>query len=116
MARIQAAAQKVEQEQAKKRVIDGGWAAGERKKANRPEVPITPTVAVKLRDALEFMLARCDGANARDDVGFNKPDAGRARILVTTGLTTDDELRAAERMLSRYHRQLHSQYPEIFTP
>jgi len=95
-------------------VIDDQYVAGERAKANRPEAPITPQVAVKLRDALKFMLNRCDGAQARDDVGFNKPDAGRARILVNTGLQTDDELRAAERMLSRYYRQLHTVYPELF--
>jgi hypothetical protein len=114
MAKINAAAAQVNVQQAQQRVVNGGWLSGERNKAKRPEVSITPQIAVKLRDALTFMLGRCDGAHARDDVGFNKPDAGRARVLVTTGLATDDELRAAERMLSRYHRQLHGVYPEIF--
>ena len=115
MARIQAAAQRVAQDQAKQRVVGGGWLQGERSKAaGRPEVDITPQVAVSLRDALKFMLNRCDGAHSRDDVGFNKPDAGRARILATTGLTTDAELRTAERLLSRYYRQLHTKYPELF--
>jgi hypothetical protein len=114
MAKINAAVAQVAVQQAQQRVIDGAWLTGERNKANRPEVPITPQLAVTLRDALKFMLGRCDGAQARDDVGFNKPDAGRARVLVTTGLTSDDELRAAERMLSRYHRQLHGVYPQIF--
>jgi hypothetical protein len=114
MAKINAAVAQVAVQQAQQRVVSGGWLVGERQKAQRPEIAITSQVAVKLRDALTFMLRRCDGAQTRDDVGFNKPDAGRARVLVTTGLATDDELRAAERMLSRYHRQLHGAYPEIF--
>lgn len=114
MAAIEAAAKKLEEDQAKQRFTDGAWLQGERAKASRPEVEITPVVADKLRSALDFMLQRCDGAHARDDVGFNKPDAGRARILALTGLKEDGELRAAERMLSRYHRQLEARYPEIF--
>jgi hypothetical protein len=114
MARIAAAAQHAAQVHAKRRFLGGDWLYGERMKAQRPEVPITSKVAVSLRDALKFMLNRCDGAQARDDVGFNKPDAGRARLLSETGLTTDDELRTAERLLSRYHRQLHEKYPNLF--
>lgn len=114
VARIAAAAAQVTRDAAKLRVETAGWLSGERQKAQRPEVGITPPVAVSLRDALTFMLNRCDGAQARDDVGFSKPDAGRARVLADTGLTTDDELRTAERLLSRYHRQLHATYPKLF--
>jgi len=115
MKAIQAAAQQAAQKEAKERVVQGAWMQGERAKAvGRPEVDITPTVAVSLRDALKFMLNRCDGAQARDNVGFSKPDAGRARILAQTGLTTESELRATERMLSRYFRQLYTKYPELF--
>ena len=115
MAVIKAAAQKVERQQAKDRFNKGLWLQGERAKAAKsPEISLTPKVAVTLRDALSFMLNNCDGAQARDNVGFNKPDAGRARILVTTGLTTDAELRTAERMLSRYRRQLAEKYPDLF--
>jgi hypothetical protein len=114
VARIAAAAAQVARDEAKHRVTSNGWLSGERQKAQRPEVGITPPVAVSLRDALTFMLNRCDGAQARDDVGFSKPDAGRARVLADTGLTTDDELRTAERLLSRYHRQLHNTYPNLF--
>ena len=116
-ARIAAAVAKAEAKakaDAQQRVINSNYVAGERAKAQRPEVTITPKVAVSLRDALQYMLTRCDGAHHRDDVGFNKPDAGRARILAQTGLTTEDELRTAERLLSRYYRQLHNKYPELF--
>jgi hypothetical protein len=115
IARIAAAAAQVARDEAKLRVTGSGWLSGERQKAQRPEVPITPPVAVSLRDALTFMLNRCDGAQARDDVGFSKPDAGRARVLAETGLTTEDELRTAERLLSRYYRQLHNTYPILFS-
>lgn len=114
MARIAAVAAQVTRDEAKTRLNGHGWLSGERQKAQRPEVPITAPVAVSLRDALTFMLNRCDGAQVRDDAGFNKPDAGRARVLADTGLTTEDELRTAERLLSRYHRQLHTMYPGIF--
>jgi len=114
VARIAAAAAQVTRDAAKLRVTTAGWLSGERQKAQRPEVGITTPVAVTLRDALTFMLDRCDGAQTRDDVGFSKPDAGRARVLADTGLTTDDELRTAERLLSRYHRQLHATYPKLF--
>ena len=114
MARIAAAAAQVARDEAKHRVQGNDWLTGERQKAQRPEVDITPPVAVSLRDALTFMLNRCDGAQARDDAGFSKPDAGRARVLAETGLTSDEELRTAERLLSRYHRQLHTTYPDLF--
>lgn len=114
MAKIQQLAQQALQDQAKQRVGSSGWLGGERQKAQRPEVPLTPDVKVSIRDALRYMLNRCDGAHNRDDVGFNKPDAGRARILAQTGLTTDTELRTAERLLSRYYRQLHTKYPNLF--
>lgn len=114
MAQIEAVAQEAFKKEAKKRVKQSGWLEGERNKAQRPEAPITPDVAVSLRDALQYMLARCDGAQNRDDVGFNKPDAGRARVLAQTGLTTENELRVAERLLSRYHRQLCAKYPKLF--
>jgi len=99
---------------AQERAIAQGWLQREQNKASRPEAPITSQTATQIRDALHFMLNRCDGAHQRDDVGFNKPDAGRARILAQTGLTTRGELRIAERMLSRYHRQLHTRYPDLF--
>lgn len=45
----------------------------------------------------------------RDQQGFNKPDAMIGHWLNATGLRDDDEvsLRVAERILSRYYRQLH---------
>jgi hypothetical protein len=63
--------------------------AGESRRAIRPELPLT--------------------------VGFNKPDAARARDLLRYDLDSDDRaMRAAERMLSRYHRQLSPLFPALF--
>lgn len=59
--------------------------------------------------ALGHLLARCDGAQTRDDAGFNKPDSGVARRLArTAGNWTDDEARQAGQMLHTYRRQLTS--------
>lgn len=57
--------------------------------------------------ALDYLLARCDGAIAEDDVGFSKPDAGKARALGrNAAYWTEDEARTAADMLLRYKRQL----------
>jgi len=94
--------------------VSGEWLAGERGKAKRKEVPLTADRVTMIHEALDYMLGLCDGAVVKDDAGFNKPDAGRARMLRLTGLDTEDAQRVAERMLSRYYRQLHERYPALF--
>lgn len=57
--------------------------------------------------ALDYLLARCDGAIAEDGAGFSKPDAGKARALGrSAAYWTEDEARTAADMLLRYKRQL----------
>jgi hypothetical protein len=120
MAEVRAAAEAAEREvrerqiQKIKGLVQSTWLSGERDKAKRAEVPLTPERVKLIWDALDHMLDQCDGAIMRDNEGFNKPDAGRARMLRMTGLQTEDEQRVAERMLSRYHRQLHDKYPVLF--
>src|SRR5690606_16904512 len=41
-----------------------------------PEPPLTLARKKLLREALEYITSRCDGAETRDGVGFSKPDAG----------------------------------------
>jgi hypothetical protein len=89
--------------------------AGESRRAIRPELPLTPERREAIKASYAHMLGVCDGAFSRDHVGFNKPDAARARDLLRYDLDSDDRaMRAAERMLSRYHRQLSPLFPALF--
>jgi hypothetical protein len=89
--------------------------AGESRKASRPELPLTSERREAIKASYAHMLGICDGAVTRDHVGFNKPDASRARDLLRYDLDSDDRaMRAAERMLTRYHRQLSPLFPALF--
>jgi hypothetical protein len=74
-----------------------------------PEPTLTHERKELIRDALDYMLDRCDGAVMRDGKGFNRPDAAIAHWIGMTGLEEDDAetFRVTERILSRYYRQLH---------
>jgi transaldolase len=65
---------------------------------------------------LAAMLEECDGAKEKDNVGFNKPDAGLMHWIGRTGLVESDEtsFRVAERVLSRYPRQLAGRFDGIW--
>lgn len=68
-----------------------------------------------VRDALAFMLGRCDGAVERDDEGFNKPDGCVARWLssaVAVGMPYAVSSTAA--ILRHYPRQLAERFPVLF--
>ena len=70
----------------------------------------------RLRLGLAHMLSRCDGARAKDDVGFNAIDAQLARLMVyldVEGNTQHAEI--VTRMLAKYKRQLQGVVPELFT-
>lgn len=68
-----------------------------------------------VREAFKYMLSVCDGAMSEDNVGFNKPDAMVAHILLSAGLESIEELEAAFFMLNRYRRQLSDKYPLLFS-
>lgn len=59
-----------------------------------------------IHDALRLLAERCDGAQSRDDAGFNKPDSYAAKRLAA--LDTLDEITARQgwEMLRTYTRQL----------
>lgn len=90
----------------------------ERGKTVIPEPELTYKRKALIRDALGYMISRCDGAIKRDGIGFNKPDAGIAHCVFRTGMREDDEItfRVIERVLSRYYTQVSSKYPEIWEP
>lgn len=83
-----------------------------------PEPELTPERKDMLREALGYMAGRCDGAETKDGVGFNKPDARIGHWLNDTGLRDEDDMafRVLERILVRYRRQLNNQFDEIWKP
>jgi hypothetical protein len=61
----------------------------------------------KLYDAMTYLLAQCDGAVEKDDVGFNAVDASVARSLALLDFNNDAEAaEVAARLLYKYRRQL----------
>lgn len=86
---------------------------GQRRRGKGPERELTPEFKETLLQAHQYMLSVCDGALEDDGMGFSKPDAGTARII---SLNFNDErsMRALERLLSRYHRQLSGKFPALF--
>lgn len=82
----------------------------------REPVELTAELRTAIRNALSYMLARCDGAVSRDSAGFNKADTGIMHMVGATGLDDSDErtFRVAHAILSRYHRQLSDNFPELF--
>jgi len=116
MARINAAGDEADREIALYRL--NGVLARESAKVNDvPEPELTPGRKEMLRGALEYMVSICDGAETRDQMGFNKPDAFMAR-WVGMCLREEDEVsfRVLERILVRYRRQLKGKFEEIWKP
>lgn len=88
----------------------------ERSKSNLPEPELTQERKKLIRDALGYMILRCDKARSKDFMGFNKPDAAVAHWIYATGMQEDDDItyRVTERILSRYYKQLGAQYEKIW--
>ncbi len=66
----------------------------------------------RIREALNFLSRRCDHAHQRDGHGFNKYDSPHgkewAAAFESGGVASLEpfKLKAAHRMLQKYHRQL----------
>lgn len=69
-----------------------------------------------LKEALNFMVSVCDGAQEKDGIGFSKPDASIGHWIAETGLEESDDItfRVLERILVRYRRQLGKMFCEIW--
>ncbi len=86
-----------------------------RTKSAKTVLPLTSERKDAVKEAFAYMMSVCDGAVTRDNVGFNKPDAMVARFLVWAGMKSNVEIEAAYYMLTRYWRQLHGDYPVLWT-
>lgn len=53
-------------------------------------------------EALRYLAARCDGAEAQDGQGFNKPDSWRGRQLSERMFLSEEETTEALKMLKKY--------------
>jgi SWI/SNF-related matrix-associated actin-dependent regulator of chromatin subfamily A-like protein 1 len=101
-----------DKQRAKERVK--GLLTRERQRATLPELRLTKERKNTILDAMGYMLSVCDGAESRDDKGFNKPDSCITRILARTEFETANEWRTMDRILTRYHRQLSGRFPVLF--
>jgi hypothetical protein len=75
---------------------------------------LTPERIDTVREAFQHMLSICDGAEARDDHGFNKPHACVARWCLDAGLSQEGDVALAYSLLVHYPRQLKDKYPLLF--
>ena len=115
-ARIRTAEEQVEREQATSRVH--AILGREQAKSQIPEPDRTAERKALIRGAISWLSERCDGAMTRDGQGFNRPDAAIGNWLARTGMPEDDDTtyRVAERIVSRYYRQLGAEFQAIWTP
>jgi len=68
-----------------------------------------PVDRARVRRQVEYLLGRCDGAVARDAVGFNKYDAAFVRqawVGGEAGVRDEADWRRLERLLCKYRGQL----------
>lgn len=112
-------AREIEEQEAKDKSKDklDGILQRECDKSSFPVIPLNRGVKYILKSMLEHMVGECDGARSKDGKGFNKPDAMIARHIARVGVMEDEGVaRVAERILSRYHRQLIEEagFPDIW--
>jgi superfamily II DNA or RNA helicase len=61
---------------------------------------------VTIHQALKYLSARCDGANAQDGCGFNKFDAQYGQYLASLPELTQHQARTGWVLLKKYRKQL----------
>lgn len=69
-----------------------------------------------VQEALSYMLSVCDGAQAKDNEGFNKPHGCVARWLAPgVYVGSEHAVRSAAAILRHYPRQLAGDFPALFS-
>jgi SWI/SNF-related matrix-associated actin-dependent regulator 1 of chromatin subfamily A len=84
-------------------------------RCTRTLLPLTPERKSAVKDAFQYLLSVCDGAVAKDAMGYNKPDAVIAHRMLSYGLESDREMQTAYAIVTRYHRQLSARFPVLFS-
>jgi len=77
-----------------------------RQKKQRAVEVFTETQIAAMNTALMTLAGMCDGAETRDNVGFNKFDAFVGRSLAMGGIHTSGQAELAKSILKKYHRQI----------
>lgn len=77
-------------------------------------LPLTPERKMAIDGAFAFLLSVCDGAEAKDGQGWNKPDSIIARYVLAGKMKTDEDYEIGFAMCSRYSRQLLGRFPILF--
>lgn len=78
--------------------------------------PIPFNVKHTIPQAVAYMQSICDGAHAKDDQGFNAPDAAIMNTITTSQLLSKDEdlLRFCWWTLRKYKGQCQTKFPNLF--
>ncbi|MBO0736574.1 MAG: SWF/SNF helicase family protein, partial [Alphaproteobacteria bacterium] len=94
-------------------VAECGWIGSQRlpeASVPAPEAPksdeLPRTQVQAIHQALRILDGSCDGAIAKDDVGFNGTDTGFGKSLAAQEWLTQRQAKAARKMLLKYHRQI----------
>ena len=113
--RIAKAAQKAAQKKAQSKVQTnkGTW-VGRMNGFSSTAIP--STVKATIPQAVAYMQSVCDGAFAKDDQGFNAPDAAIMHTITTSQLLSKDEdlLRFVWWTLRKYKGQCEARFPSLF--
>lgn len=113
--RIAKAAQKATQKKAQSKVQTnkGTW-VGRMNGFSSTAIP--SNVKATIPQAVAYMQSVCDGAFAKDDQGFNAPDAAIMHTITTSKLLSNDEdlLRFCWWTLRKYKGQCEAKFPSLY--
>jgi len=76
----------------------------------RTEKSYTPEMKQKMIEGLQIIAGMCDGAQAKDFMGFNRFDSPIGKSLASQSFLSDKQADLAHKLLIKYNRQL----PEDF--
>lgn len=80
-------------------------AAKQARKPGEPE-PLPVEMVAAIHQAIQYLAARCDGAQSEDGHGFNKLDTNFGHSLAAAPRLSDKQARAGQKLVRKYQRQL----------
>lgn len=86
--------------------------AGDKARAQKAREKLTPEQIDAVQEALMIVAGQCDGAQRRDDCGFNGTDARTGRALAMAGDLTEEEAWGARNLVYKYKGQFGSALAE----
>ena len=114
-ARIEKASKAASKKAARSRVLSnrGEWKS---RMNGFHKVDVSAATAKDISDAVTFMQGMCDGARAKDGVGFNAPDAAIMNTITESEMLAGDGdlLRFCWWTLRKYKGQVQNRYPNLY--